>query len=369
MEHVNMSTTPEPANNPLSVPVREPLQKPERKSPIKRPAKSPAPRAVLPATRPYLIDTLIPEYEVHLVGGPSGAGKTRWLFQMLQQWQKGESVFGFRSHPAEYVYVATDRSYASVCETLRGLGLNPETVPILQALDLESAPGYSIPWLFKLLRERHPKAKLVIIEAIATFVPGGKSNDYHAVGKFLRELSRLCRKNKITIIGVHHTAKEKEKQAYTADREKLLGSGGWSAFAETLFVITPVKSQDPKSPFRRIVILPRNGAGTVVNFKFNEAGRLIQLSNEEAVLAGATKEHRKPANEVLRDFFTALQSTKRTSFELYEALAATSNACSRRTAINRLKEFCDGGVLKKTAHGTYEISGQIATAGFEGTLL
>src|SRR5690242_1448332 len=72
-----------------------------------------------------LIDRILPVHEVHILGGPSGAGKTRWLFQMLQEWKAGNSVLGYASNPVPYAYVSTDRSRESVKRTCEDLGIDP----------------------------------------------------------------------------------------------------------------------------------------------------------------------------------------------------------------------------------------------------
>src|SRR4051794_13985196 len=58
--------------------------------------------------REHVIDGLMPVREVHLLGGPSGAGKTTWLMDFLEKWQKEEDIFGHKSHPAAFVYIAGD---------------------------------------------------------------------------------------------------------------------------------------------------------------------------------------------------------------------------------------------------------------------
>lgn len=34
----------------------------------------------------FIIDSILPKYELHLIGGPPGAGKTTWLFQFIEDW-------------------------------------------------------------------------------------------------------------------------------------------------------------------------------------------------------------------------------------------------------------------------------------------
>lgn len=331
-------------------------------------------REMFESTRPFIVDQILPAHEVHLIGGPSGAGKTRWTTQLLQKLQAGEKIFGFQSHPTPYVYVASDRSYASMCETLRQQGIDPDTFNILPARDMESDTSqYSIPWLIALVKKHFPLAQLIVLESIATFIPGGqgKINDYHTVTKFLRQLGRLVYKEHYTIIGSHHTAKEKMESGYIMDREKLLGSGGWSGFVETIFMLNLLDASNPKSPFRRLSILPRNAPNFSVNYKFGEDGRLIEMATNEPVpIIG--KGRRSTANTEMDRFFTSLDQQHQTEFQIGEILTFTAGNISRATIVRRLEELVDNGVLERTGEGRgvkYVILGTSATAAFEGILI
>ena len=324
-------------------------------------------RDAFASTRPYLIEALLPAYEVHILGGPSGVNKTRWLFQMLANWSKGNSIFGFASNPVPYVYVSTDRSYASVCETLRDLEIDPDTVPIMPALDSEGEGGYSIPWLFGQIKEDYPEAQFVILEGIATFVPKGEYNNYSVVASFLRKLSRACRKNKVTILGVHHTAKEKggKTSGYENDREKLLGSAAWSAFAETVFVMNFHDSSDRDNPYRVLSVFPRNkSADFVVTYRKGEHGRLTQLGVGDKPASLSTKGAPRDAKitSQVQMFVDELRMQGRKDFALQEILVKLGNEASRATLCRRCETLCQIGVLKNSKHGTYEILEEVPVA-------
>lgn len=80
----------------------------------------------------FLIDEIMPANEVHLICGASGSGKTTWTFQeFLAEWQAGRSVSGHASHPVPYVYIALDRTRASVTRTLERLELADSITHIL----------------------------------------------------------------------------------------------------------------------------------------------------------------------------------------------------------------------------------------------
>ena len=76
----------------------------------------------LPRHREYLIESWMPARQVHLLGGSSGAGKTRWLINMLETvWSKGDPVFGHNSHPVPWAFISGDRDWEDMRRMLESL--------------------------------------------------------------------------------------------------------------------------------------------------------------------------------------------------------------------------------------------------------
>jgi len=225
----------------------------------------------------YLIEEVLPENELHIFAGPSGAGKTRLLFQGLQEWQQSGTFLGFKCKPfPETLYLACDRSKASVEETL-------SSFPAMR-LDWDSIRGQGITSL-NTLKSDHPKVKFLIIDGIATLVPDGKVNEYGAVATFLCTLGKFCTANRITILGIGHSAKTKETERYSNPRQRILGSVAWAAYAETIFNLEPIKPDDPTQSARRLFIGPRNHREHIINLEMKD-GILIPVFNpiiEEAI--------------------------------------------------------------------------------------
>lgn len=219
--------------------------------------------------RPYLIEQLLPARELSLLAGPSGSSKTTWLFQMLQLWEKGDPVHGHTSHPCPFVYLSIDRSTESAEETMERVGVKypitsgveEDIVNFTQALDRA--------------RKANPAAKLLIMDGFATLVPGGKSNDYNEVAKFLRSVTRHCKKHDVTVIGIVHASKTKENEKYLNPRERILGSVAWAAFSETIFFIAPVNPDKSEDDYRLLEILPRQARAQNVEFQLDARGRLV----------------------------------------------------------------------------------------------
>lgn len=163
----------------------------------------------------YLIDKILPSQEIHLLGGPSGAGKTRFLFHTLLQWQAGLPILGYKSRPVPWVYVASDRSEQSVYRTLDDLGIEHTRIPIIPAWDEQLT-------LNQILGEAGERqAKLVVIEGFGGFVEPPAVN--HQVRSYLSAAQRAARSDSMTIIGVMESPKMKPRDKYENPRQRISG--------------------------------------------------------------------------------------------------------------------------------------------------
>lgn len=283
--------------------------------------------------RRYLIDEILPARQVHIIGGHSGVGKTRWTFASWRNWLQGEPIFGFSSHPEPTKYFATDRNADSLYETLRLIG----------ALDV-------MPWesvlnsnkTIEQIIKANPVIKVFIFDSLMTFVPGYKFNDYGTVSEFLRGLTHLCYKYDVTIIGMLHTTKLKENATILNPREKLLGSVAWAAYAETLLVLGCDNLEHPdEAQTRYIHVLPRNAAEFKKFWRFGPGG--------------VPQEVPDPQNE--DDNYLPFIESLPTGIVLN---SATLVSYAKKMGISRstLTRYLSRGVkefdLKKKSHGHYE---------------
>lgn len=215
----------------------------------------------------FLVESLLPEHEINLVAGPSGAGKTRWLLQTLKQWETGAKFLGHTSYPCPWVYVASDRTLASVHRTLNSMGIDPKSLDIVPAW---GADYKTLPQIFDAIGERG--AKLAVIEAFGEFAeePTGK-----AVRNYLAAVQRMIAKDGITLIGVVESPKMKPHERYENPRQRVSGAAAWAHFTETIFLVEPENVSDPSSPTRRLTVCPRNQEGLILKSAFDNQGRLI----------------------------------------------------------------------------------------------
>jgi RecA/RadA recombinase len=229
--------------------------------------------------RKYLIDKVLPSEEVHLIAGPSGGGKTTWLLQMIADWQARKPILGYSSNPVPFVYVACDRSEATMLETLERVGC-PD-IPLVSLVDGLGARTLEV--AIEKARVINSTAEMLFLDGFATLLPSGDHNNYSSVSNFLIRSTRLCKANGLTMEGVMHTAKVKEKEQYLNSRQRIHGSAAWAAFAETIIVIEPVCPEDPANQERSLYLLPRNAPEAKFSFILDSRGRFVEHNIDQEV--------------------------------------------------------------------------------------
>lgn len=215
----------------------------------------------------YLIDQILPANEIHLVAGPSGSGKTRWLINTLLRWERGEAIFGYRSHPVPWVYIASDRTMDSVTRTFNSMGIDPEHIQIVPAWDKRMS------WMEILDAIDKSKAKLAVVESFGSFVdePGRGPQ----IKQFLNRTAAGIQRVGITIIGINESPKMKPKDKYELPRMRVSGAAAWGHFSETIFLVEAEDDRHSELGTRKLTICPRNGKEEVFHSMFDGEGRLI----------------------------------------------------------------------------------------------
>lgn len=215
----------------------------------------------------FLIETILPSGEVSLLGGPSGSGKSRWLFDTLLDWEASRPVLGFRSYPVPWIYIASDRTVKSVQRTWVSMGIDPERITYVPSWN----NSMGIDEIMDVV-DKSP-ARLVVIESFGSFVPArmpaGKD-----VKAFLGRMSNWCQRHDKTILGVVESPKLKPNEKYENPRQRISGVAAWGHFSETIFLIEPEDVTDGSNINRIMNICPRNAPTKTINLRFNENGRL-----------------------------------------------------------------------------------------------
>lgn len=222
----------------------------------------------------YLVDVILPNEEVHLLGGPSGAGKTRWLMHTMLEWEQGKDFIGFHSHLFSWVYIAADRSVASVERTLEGMGIQPGKILAIPAWD----QNMGLCEIFDKIKAS--KAKTVVWESFGSFVDEPARGPQ--IKRFLNRVAQFCRDQHITVIGIVESPKQKPYERYENPRQRISGAAGWGHFSETILLVEPDEVGDPGNPYRTLYVCPRNGPGWKIALCFDMQGRLLPIQEESA---------------------------------------------------------------------------------------
>lgn len=225
-----------------------------------------------------LIDDILPAREIHLIAGPSGAGKTTWLIKMIDNWRQGMSIFGHASHPKPFMYLSLDRSQAGVRRIFDRLKVNHKNFQLFVPKANSNNQKLSLAQLLRGLIKTYPDVRVYFIEGFQSRTPDGKMNDYKVVAHFLLELQQICEESNITIIGVAHASKAKQDEKYLNPRERVNGTVAWAAYSETIIVVEPEDPDDPQNVNRRVMILPRNAREQVFIME-NKDGTLVEKTS------------------------------------------------------------------------------------------
>lgn len=256
----------------------------------------------------HFIDDVFPLREVHLFAGPSGAGKTTMLMDMILAWQKGEPWFGHATHPLPAAYISLDRSLANLRRVFDRMHINFDVFPakILTRRDYaEFAADVSkkikektkdpnaaispsgLPSLVSFLRhltKLHPEVRVFIVEAVQSKVESARSsspiNDEAAVSKFLIDLGEFCERADVTVVGICHTPKLKEDDQYGNPRERIKGAGAWGAYSDTVVLVEPDDATDVHNVTRNVWLLPRNSAQDKFQTEYHD-GHLVRVEKQQ----------------------------------------------------------------------------------------
>lgn len=287
-----------------------------------------------PASR-FLIDQILPKHSIHLIGGSSGAGKTRLIFPLIDKWSKGEDIWGHKSYPVPWAYISGDRSKSEVTETLEQLDLDPDTVRGIWAvndkdLDLKSLIDKAI--------KLTPRPKFIFVEGIASLMSETMDmNKYKHVARALVNLCHKCIEMDITILGSTHATKVKTDAKFANPRERIMGSTAWAAYSSTILVLELLKPDEENSQ-RKLYILPRNAQEEHRFYQFKQ-GRLIEVGEQDA--------------RSVADLFLATV-TPGESFPTDKYLAFVMISVSRTSAFRVLHDLEAEGQVLKVGHGVHQ---------------
>ena len=251
------------------------------------------------ANQTFVVDKIFPAGAMHLLGGPSGAGKTTWLFQMLYEWEQKKKLFGeYQSNPCPWVYISSDRSMRETAQTLKRIGLLHWRFEAYSLEDLlavnKTTKHLDSPDLIKHVigNEKFKHAELFVIEGLQALmpnVPKGQSQNKAELVWAMQSRRILSPTNK-TIIATTHNPKQTSGpgQSSSDERSKFLGSQGFIGSCSTMIGF---EKDEKDKDLRKVVIMGRNFKDILQTYRLDENGKFVlELSNGEDMNPEETEE-------------------------------------------------------------------------------
>lgn len=221
-----------------------------------------------------LIDEILPTHRVHLLGGVSDAGKTRFIVPTMLQWEKGLPVMGRTSHPRPWAYVVGDRSMREAAETMATMGIDVNAIRCIPAFGAEKRNRLAV---LTMAQQMKPVPELLVWEGFQD-VCGEKK---HEVQNMLSEMNGHC-EDKIgfpkglTVLGIVESPKLKPNERYPNPRSRVSGVSAWGYHSSTILLIEGTEA-DPSlcEPHRVVWVCSKIARRRQLLASFNERGQLL----------------------------------------------------------------------------------------------
>ena len=196
----------------------------------------------------YIVETLLPAGEIHILAGASAAGKTTLLFQFIQAWRRGKPILGFKSEPAPICYIGGDRRGNAYERLEQRLGVDP--IPFISVIDAcresEVCPKIDLAWLSKMLTYFNPEPEVLFLDPLDLFIGVTNFNDKHQVATGMVRLAQWLGER--TAICMLHPAKVRENAQFLDIFDMISGSHSLQAYCSTrAFLVRHDKHHDGQS--------------------------------------------------------------------------------------------------------------------------
>jgi hypothetical protein len=286
---------------------------------------------------------LFPPQRVHLIFGPSHAGKTILQLQIIDDWLADRTILDiYAPIPRRICYVSTDRPESVTIGYQQSLYLAP--FPHISLIGSERQ-DQTLSGAFLAAERRVPGLEVLFIDSLISLCPGSLVNSQD-VARFLRDAAAVCRQRRVTIIGTMPNAKAVASGPPPRYLDRIYGASSWSSSTDSKIMIDFYKSEPyPIDRRRRVVLFPWNQPEEILTLRHGESGRLHLVTPEtEEVNADA----------VLDEWLGKLPAEENFSTEDVIA-AARGKGLSRRTAFRWIETRRGLGVIRKTSFGRYKV--------------
>lgn len=274
--------------------------------------------ADMPPLAPPLIDGILRQGHKMLVAGPSKAGKSYALIELVIAIAEGTPWLGHACARGRVLYVNLELDKASCFHRFRdvydALGIAPAS---LGNIDIWNLRGHSIPMdklAPRLIRRAQKRGYIaVIIDPIYKVITGDE-NSADQMAKFCNQFDKVCTELGTAVIYCHHHSKGAQGQKRSMDRAS--GSG---VFARDPDALLDIIELDMTDDVRRMLrdraamdamastldryaprwrdVIPREDQCARLRLQI-EAGRLLEAGDGYAAMVRAIDEAERAAQAV-----------------------------------------------------------------------
>lgn len=319
---------------------------PKRTQPAQRPSigvelQSP-PDTVSESEQPkqsdYIVDRLFRRGSISLIGGPTYAGKTTLMFQVIRDWMAGLPVFGQESYPAPCCYVTAVHPAHDAWDVMTRVGAE---VKVLSTSNSSNARSFEIQCQDAL--SEVPDLEVIFLDGIHPMCEGN-SNDPGTVTTALTTISKILLRYNLTLIASGCFSKPKDH--YSSGRDRFAGAYSWLQGSSTFVSIDFVNPENPSDARRSIVIHSKSGLANKLSYRFSQQGLLIPTLNN-----APDKDLRfDDFDKTILSYDAGTVMPRKDIVEIGEALGLSESSIKRR-----LIELQDAGSVGYAKWGHYRI--------------
>ena len=295
---------------------------------------------------PDIISSILPDKEVSILAGASGAGKTTLIMQALAAMQQGKEVFGHECQPGLRLgYIAADRSWRSYQRTaeLSSLDLGSIKVRALiddPAIDLANFEKSPLDELERLIASMLP-LDLVAVDPLVVFL-GVDTNKYHLSAARLIRLNKACLANNITILGTHHATKARSDYSFKRPQDRISGTSALLGFTSSQLFLAAPEETSREDGFYEFHVISHHAAPKVILLS-REGGRFRHEGTEETSYVSTS-----PTNQLMN-------LLKNGPLKREDILSSVSG--SRATIDRLLASALAAKVIERGQYGHYGLVG------------
>lgn len=202
----------------------------------------------LPAKSPELIAGILREGHKMRIAGPSKAGKSFLLDQLVISIAEGKDWMGWQCAQGRVLYVNLELDRASClhrfADIYKANGWKPTHVHNIDVWNLRGKAAPMDKLAPKLIRRaQQKKYKAVVIDPIYKVITGDE-NSAEAMSHFCNQFDKICNEIGAAVIDCHHHSKGAQGGKRSADRAS--GSGVFARDPDALVDLIQLDAEEPK---------------------------------------------------------------------------------------------------------------------------